>query len=62
MYQEYMVSHPEASVKDGRNYVRTHFHIYNKNINDEVANGGFGLNLPDKADDSTHTNIKGSRE
>jgi len=62
MYQEYMASHPEASVKDGRNYVRTHFHIYNKNINDTVANGGFGLNLPDKADDSTHTNIKGSRE
>lgn len=62
MYQEYMVSHPEASVKNGRNYVRTHFHIYNKNINNTVENGGFGLNLRDIADDSTHTNIKGSRE
>ncbi len=62
MYQEYMASNPEATVKDGRNYVRTHFHIYNKNINAPVAEGGFGLNLPDKADDSTHTNLKGSRE
>lgn len=62
MYQEYMKANPNASVKDGRNYVRTHFHIYNKNINAPVAEGGFGLNLPDKADDSTHTNLKGSRE
>ncbi len=61
MYQEYMAANSDATVAQGRNYVRYHFHIYNKNINETVANGGFGLNLPDKADDSTHTNINGSR-
>lgn len=62
MYQEYMAANSDATVAEGRNYVRYHFHIYNKNINDSVENGGWGLNLPDKADDSTHTNINGSKE
>ncbi len=62
MYQEYMAVNSDASIAEGRNYVRCHFHIYNKNINDSVENGGWGLNLPDKADDSTHTNVNGAKE
>jgi len=62
MYQEYMAANPEATVAEGRNHVRYHFHIYNKNINAPKEEGGWGLNLPDRADDSTHTNIKGARE
>lgn len=62
MYQEYMAVNSDATIAEGRNYVRCHFHIYNKNINDSVENGGWGLNLPDKADDSTHTNVNGAKE
>ncbi len=62
MYQQYMAANPEATVADGRNHVRYHFHIYNKNLNASKEEGGWGLDLPNKADDSTHTNIKASRE
>ena len=57
-----MAVNSDATIAEGRNYVRCHFHIYNKNINDSVENGGWGLNLPDKADDSTHTNVNGAKE
>ena len=32
------------------------------NLVNSVENGGWGLNLPDKADDSTHTNVNGAKE
>ena len=38
LYQKYMTANPEATVLEGRNYVRYHFHIYNKNINFVVLN------------------------
>lgn len=62
MYQKYMSTNSESTVVDGRNHVRYHFHLYNKNINAPVEEGGFGLNIPDKEDDSTHININGARE
>ena len=60
MYREYMASHPQASVADGRNYVRYYFHLYNKPINTAVEDGGLGYNMPDRADDSTHLNYRGA--
>lgn len=60
MYLEYMKEHPEATVVDGRNYVRYYFHLYNKPINTPVSEGGLGYNMPDKEDDSTHLNYRGA--
>ncbi len=60
MYQEYMRSHPDAKVADGRNYVRYYFHLYNKPINTPVAEGGLGYDMPDREDDSTHLNKRGA--
>lgn len=60
MYQEYMASHPKATVAEGRNYVRYYFHLYKKPINTPVEEGGLGYDMPDREDDSTHLNYRGA--
>ncbi|MBR3932741.1 MAG: hypothetical protein IKJ68_02385 [Clostridia bacterium] len=62
MYQKYMTSHPEATVAEGRNYVRYHFHIYTKNVKAPKDKGGWGIEAYNKPDDATHTNINAARE
>lgn len=61
MYQDYMSSHKDATQSQGRDYVRYFFHLYNKPLNTPVKDGGFGLDNPDKKDDSTHLNIRGAK-
>ena len=61
MYQEYMKSNPDASVKDGRNFVRYSFNRYRSNLNNDISKGGFGLDLPDFEDDTTHLHIRGAK-
>lgn len=60
MYKEYMNEHPDSTAIDGRNYVRYYFHLYNKPINTPVESGGYGHNLPEWKDDSTHLSYKGA--
>jgi len=60
MYEKYMSENPDATVADGRNYVRSQFHLYVANIKAPVEEGGFGVENYEKADDSTHINIKGA--
>ncbi|MBO5743497.1 MAG: hypothetical protein J6R68_04365 [Clostridia bacterium] len=60
MYLDYMKNNPDASVADGRNYVRYYFHLYKKPINTPVEEGGLGFNMPDREDDSTHLNPRGA--
>lgn len=60
MYQDYMAAHPQATVAEGRNYVRYYFHLYKKPINTPVEEGGLGYDMPDREDDSTHLNYRGA--
>lgn len=60
MYLDYMKNHPNASVADGRNYVRYYFHLYKKPINTPVEEGGLGFDMPEREDDSTHLNVRGA--
>ena len=61
MYQDYMAEHPNATIAEGRNYVRYYFHLYKKTINTPVEEGGLGYNMPDREDDSTHLNYRGAK-
>lgn len=60
MYQEYMKNNPNASIADGRNYVRYYFHLYNKAINTPIEDGGLGFNMPDRKNDTVHLNPRGA--
>ena len=62
MYKKYMALHPDATIAEGRNYVRYHFHIYTKNVKAPKDKGGWGIDSYDKPDDATHTNINAARE
>ena len=55
-----MKNNPDASVADGRNYVRYYFHLYKKPINTPIEEGGLGFNMPEREDDSTHLNPRGA--
>lgn len=61
MYQDYMTAHPDASVVEGRDYVRYFFHLYNKPINTPVEEGGLGMQFPNWDNDSTHLNCRGAK-
>lgn len=61
MYQSYMKTNPDATVADGRNFVRYHFNRYRNNLNTDISKGGFGLDFPDFEDDSTHLNTRGAK-
>ncbi len=61
MYNVYRQQNPEKSEIDARNYVRYYFHLYNKNLNAPKDEGGFGMNCPEREDDSTHLNERGAK-
>jgi len=61
MYQDYMASHKDATVAEGRNYVRFFFNLYNKPLNAPIEEGGYAINKPEKKDDSTHLSIRGAK-
>lgn len=69
MYQNYMAEHTDATVAEGRDYVRHYFHIYQS----DLKSGKFGYAFTDeqishhygnvrKGDDATHVNLHGAEK